>query len=112
MSTAIRGSPGALGWAPTWAPTRRRSRIDGGRRHSSGRGLERGAELGHDAARGADGEPRAGVVVLLGEHAGALVDRVHQAVLGPQHVELGVLELAGELLDQPVVEPGDVGAIL
>ena len=61
---------------------------------------------------GADREPRAGVVVVLGEHGGALVDGVDDALGGPWRVELGVLELAGELLDQPLAKRGDVGGLL
>ena len=34
------------------------------------------------------------------------------ALGGPRHVELGVLELAGELLDQALAERGDVGEVL
>jgi hypothetical protein len=66
-------------------------------------------ELGDDAAGRADREPGAGVVVVLGEHGGALVDGVDDALGGPWHVELGVPELAGELLDQALAQRGDVG---
>src|ERR1051325_6943842 len=75
------------------------------------RGGQGGAELGDDAAGGADREPGAGVVVVFGEHGGALVDGVDDALGGPRHVELGVLELAGELLDQALAERGDVGGV-
>ena len=51
-------------------------------------------------------------MVVLGEHGGALVDGVDDALGGPRHVELGVLELAGELLDQALAERGDVGGVL
>jgi len=46
---------------------------------------------------------------MLGEDGGALVDGVDDALGGPRDLELGVLELAGELLDQAIAEDGDVG---
>lgn len=73
--------------------------------------FERGAERGQDAARCSNGQPRAGVVVLFGKDGGTFVDLVYEALRGPRHVELGVFELAGELLDQALVEHDDIAAI-
>src|SRR5690606_16974681 len=74
-------------------------------------GSERGAQILEDRRRRADAEPRAEVVVLLGEHGGPLVDLVHEALRGPRHDELGLLERAREVGDEPLAQREDVAAV-
>ena len=69
-------------------------------------------ELLEHARRRTHAQAGAGVVVILGEHGRALVDRVDHALRGPRDHELGLLERAGEVLDQAVAQNGDVGRCL